>query len=189
VAPTTKRAAAEVIGAAGGRYVDAAIMSPVKPAALAAPLLLSGAHARDAEHQMRALGFSAIRCVGAEIGRASRIKMIRSVLIKGIEALTAECLVAAESGGVVDEVLASLGGTWPQKANYNLERMLSHGGRRAAELEEVALTLRDMGIDPAMTQGAIQWQRQLGALGVDPAPASLAAKLSMINTLCEADAA
>lgn len=181
VSPGTKRAAAALIEEAGGVYVDVAIMSPVMPAALAAPLLLSGDEAPAAEHHLRGLGFSATRCVGSAIGRASRIKMTRSVLIKGIEALTAECLTAAEAGGVLEEVLASLGGGWPQKGNYNLERMLVHGARRAAELEEVAQTLQEMGIEPQMTQGAIAWQRKLGALGLNPPPASLTAKLSAIE--------
>ncbi len=189
VSPATKRAAAALIEAAGGRYVDVAIMSPVKPAALAAPLLLSGACAQEAETQLRAAGFSAIRRVGVDIGRASRIKMIRSVMIKGIEALTAECLIAAEAGGVVEEVVSSFGDAWPQQANYNLERMLVHGQRRAAELQEVAGALQELGVQPRMTEGASHWQQQLGQLGMNPAPATLTAKLGAIAVLSRADAA
>ena len=45
--------------------------------------------------------------VAPDTGAAAAIKMIRSVLIKGIEALTFECFVAAARAGVLDEVTAS----------------------------------------------------------------------------------
>ena len=81
-----------------------------------------------------------------EVGAAAAIKMIRSVMIKGIEALTAECFLAAQRAGIVDEVAASLKNNYPaldwnKVIDYNLERMASHGIRRAAEMEQVAVTL------------------------------------------------
>ena len=181
VAPATKHAAAAAIEARGGRYVDAAIMSPVKPAALGVPILVSGPASDAAEAALRTLGFSSVRAVGAEIGRASLIKMVRSVMIKGIEAVTAECLLAAQAGGVVDEVLASLGEPLSRQADYNFERVLVHGIRRAAEMQEVAQTLRDLGVKPRMTQGAVAWQRELGGLGINPAPAALSEKLASVQ--------
>lgn len=187
VAPATKRAAAAAIEAQGGSYVDAAIMSPVKPAALAAPVLLSGAAADSAEDALLGLGFTSVRTVGAEVGRASLIKMVRSVMIKGVEAVTAECLLAAQAGGVVEEVIASLGETWKQQANYNLERVLVHGLRRAAEMQEVEQTLRDLGVEPRMTQGAGAWQGALGAFQISPAPISLTEKLAAIGAAQEAE--
>ncbi|MBC7312161.1 MAG: NAD(P)-dependent oxidoreductase, partial [Rhizobium sp.] len=44
-APQTKQAAAEIVEAAGGRYVDVAVMAPVYPKRHEVPLLLSGPHA------------------------------------------------------------------------------------------------------------------------------------------------
>jgi len=166
VAPETKREAAAVIEAAGGRYVDVAVLSPVDPARLAAPLLLAGAAAEDAEALLRAAGFTNVRCVGAEVGRASAIKMIRSVMVKGIEALTAEMMLAAEAAGVTGEVLASLDASekarpWAEKAEYNIERMITHGLRRAAEMEESAKTLRSLGVAPVMTEGTVTRQREM----------------------------
>jgi 3-hydroxyisobutyrate dehydrogenase-like beta-hydroxyacid dehydrogenase len=111
VAPGTKQAAAQAIEAAGGRYVDVAVMSPVNPAGLATPLLVSGPHADEGAIGLTTLGFTNVRIVGDEIGRASTIKMLRSVMYKGMEALTAECLIACEKAGVTDEVLAVSGMT------------------------------------------------------------------------------
>jgi len=163
VAPETKRTAAATIEAAGGHYIDVAIMAPVEPARLAVPLLLSGPQAEDGENILRQLGFTGIRRLTGDVGRASSVKMIRSVMIKGIEALTAEMMLAADAAGVTDDVLASLGGDWTTKAAYNLERMTTHGLRRAAEMEEAAKTLTALGIDPVMTRGTVIRQREMAA--------------------------
>ena len=158
VAPDTKRAAAAAIGTF---YTDVAVMAPVEPARMAVPLLLAGPHSEDAAIALRQGGFSNVRCVGPDIGRAASIKLIRSVMIKGIEALTVEMMAAADAAGVRDEVLASLDGDWSTRAAYNLERMATHGARRAAEMEEAARTLAALGVDPVMTQGTIVRQRAM----------------------------
>jgi len=170
VAPETKRAAARAVEAAGGRYVDLAVLAPVHPGHMVVPLLLAGAAADDAEAALRRLGFTNTRVVGSEIGRASAIKMIRSVMVKGIEALTDEMMAAAEAAGVTGEVLASLDASekalpWAQKAAYNLERMHTHGARRAAEMEESAKTLLALGVAPVMTRGTVYRQRQAAGKG------------------------
>ncbi|MDE1914818.1 MAG: NAD(P)-dependent oxidoreductase [Sphingomonadales bacterium] len=166
VAPGTKREAAAVIEAAGGIYVDMAILAPVNPARLKVPLLLAGVAASRAQGLLAAAGFTNIRVVGDEVGRASAIKMIRSVMVKGVEALTAEMMLGAQQAGVVDEVLASLDASdkpapWGEKAAYNIERMVTHGARRAAEMEESVRTLEGLGIEPLMTRGTVARQRDM----------------------------
>lgn len=172
VAPETKLEAAAEIEKHGARYIDAAILAPVHPAHLKVPVLLAGAYAENAQDALRSIGFSNVRTVGTEVGRASAIKLIRSVMVKGVEALTHEMMSAAQSAGVVEEVLASLDAsekseTWFAKSAYNLERMATHGVRRAAEMEEAARALRSLGIEPVMTQGTARLQRQ----AAQPAPA------------------
>lgn len=182
VSPGRKRSNAAAIEAAGGRYVDVAVMAPVQPAALNVPLLISGPHADAAAEMLRDIGFAKIQICGAAIGAASATKMVRSVMIKGIEALTAEMILAADAAGVTEGVLASLGGDWATKADYNLDRMLAHGTRRAAEMEEVALTLHELGIDPLMTEGTIIRQRAMGAmLQGAPMPEGLDEKLDLVK--------
>jgi 3-hydroxyisobutyrate dehydrogenase-like beta-hydroxyacid dehydrogenase len=164
VAPETKREACAVIEAAGGRYVDVAVMAPVDQG-LAVPLLIAGPHALAAQPLLDALGFSNVRVAGDEVGRASAIKMIRSVMVKGLEALSAECAAAAEAAGVLDEVTASLDASekplkWSERIAYNRERMETHGLRRAAEMEESAKTLQGLGVEPVMTRGTAELQRR-----------------------------
>jgi 3-hydroxyisobutyrate dehydrogenase-like beta-hydroxyacid dehydrogenase len=185
VAPSTKRAAAAAVRAAGGRYADVAVMSPVRPALADVPLLLSGAEAPAAEAALRGAAFRKVRIVEGDIGAASSIKMIRSVMIKGIEALTAECLLSAVAAGVETEVIASLNGSdpgadWEGRGDYNLDRMLVHGVRRAAEMEEVVKTIDDLGVGGVMSRSTVQRQRQIGELGAATPPDGFAAKAALI---------
>lgn len=185
VAPETKRAAARAIKAAGACYVDVAVMSPVQPAALSAPLLVSGEKAEAAAQRLTTLGFTKVRVAGTEIGRASSIKMIRSVMVKGIEALTAECVLAASEAGVLDEVVSSLNVSWPGadwggRADYNLDRMMIHGTRRSAEMEEVVRTLDDLGVGSDMSRATVVRQARIGALGLKLPPDGLLNKIASV---------
>ena len=166
VAPDTKREAAKHINAADGHYVDVAILAPVDPAGMEVPLLVSGNAAHDAVAMLTEIGYTNAKVVGDDIGRASAIKMVRSVMVKGIEALTAEMMLAAEAAGVTEEVLTSLDASekpvsWRQRAAYNRERMETHGIRRAAEMIESAKTLEALGVEPVMTRGTVQRQREM----------------------------
>lgn len=182
VSPTTKQAAADIMAGQNVHYVDVAIMAPVNPKRLDVPLLISGEKSDDAERALSEIGFRNIRIVGDQIGQASSIKMLRSVMVKGMEALTAECAMAANKAGVLDEVFSSLGEAWLDKTNYNLDRMMVHGERRAAEMEEVVTTLKSFGVEPLMSTGTVKRQRELGQLGIKSPSDSLVSKLDALTT-------
>ena len=170
VSPGRKQETAKVLGDRA-RYVDVAVMAPIHPARHQTALLLAGPHAEAIEPILRDLTMKAT-VAGNEIGAAAAIKMVRSVMIKGMEALTMECFVAAARAGVVDQVMASLAKSypldWAKVIEYNLERMASHGVRRAAEMEEVADTLRELGVEPLMATATVKRQREMGQLGKQP---------------------
>jgi 3-hydroxyisobutyrate dehydrogenase-like beta-hydroxyacid dehydrogenase len=168
VSPGRKQETAKLLGAAA-RYVDVAVLAPIHPARHRTPMLLAGPHAQAVAPLLAALDMRAT-IAGAVIGAAAAIKMVRSVMIKGIEALTLECFLAAARAGVVDEVAASMknnypGLDWAKMVPYNLERMTSHGERRAAEMEESADTLRELGVEPVMTMATVKRQRDMGQIG------------------------
>ena len=185
VSPGTKRWAAEAVEAVGAHYLDVAVMAPVDKK-LAVPLLVAGPKADAARAALLSLGFTNIRVVGAEIGRASAIKMCRSVMVKGVEALTAEMALAANAAGVLDEVLASLDASekaqsWGERADYNIDRMLIHGQRRAEEMNEVCHWLSSLGLIPMMSGVTAYRQEKLGELRLTPTPTTLSAKLDAIR--------
>src|SRR5262245_29612813 len=162
VSPGRKKEAADVLGRAA-RYVDVAILAPIHPKRHQTPLLIAGPHA----HTVMPLLIDELDMRGAiasdEIGAATALKRIRGVWFKVIAALTAECFAAAQRAGIVEEVAISLKNNYPtldwQKAvDYNLERMASHGIRRAEEMEQVAATLRELGVAPLMTEAIVARQ-------------------------------
>jgi len=169
VSPGRKKETARLLDGTA-RYVDVAILAPIHPKRHRTPLLLAGPHAQAVlpllvdELEMQGV------IASDEVGAAAALKMIRSVMIKGIEALTAECFLAAQRAGITDEVAASLNNNyptldWPKVIAYNLERMASHGIRRADEMEQVAVTLSELGIAPLMTQATVARQREMGEFG------------------------
>ena len=156
VAPATRRAAAEVIEAAGGRYIEAAVMSPIGSKRIASPMLIGGPQAGSFELLARALGFTGVQVFDMHVGRASAAKMCRSVMIKGLEALLTEGLLAARHHGVEATVLDSLrdllpGADWRSIANYMIGRSQQHGRRRAQEMREAAAAVSEAGVEPLMS--------------------------------------
>jgi len=153
--PATKRGNRDAVEASGAQYVEAAVMAPVPPQRLKVPMLLGGRSAATLAPVLNALGMRTT-AISEEIGIASAVKMCRSIVIKGLEALTLECVLAARRFGAEDQVFASLEGTFPgmgwQKGlpDYLVSRIAEHGRRRAAEMREVSRTLEDVGLEPTM---------------------------------------
>ncbi len=161
--PARKRAAARVIEEAGGRYVEAAVMAPITPARLGAPMLLGGPHATAFATFARPLGFSGLEPYADDIGPAAATKLCRSVVIKGVEALLTESMLAARAWGVQDRVLDSLANLlpsddWEALAAYMISRSLVHGTRRAEEMREAAATVADTGVEPLMSDATARRQ-------------------------------
>ena len=169
-APQTKVRTAEKVDAAGGRYVDVAVMAPVHPRLHRTPLLISGPHAEAAAPALAALAMSAGIQAGP-VGAASAVKMIRSIMMKGLEALVCECVLAGRKAGVIETVLDSLDDTypgfdWKTRSAYMLERVTTHGLRRAAEMREVALTVELLGLEGSMSRATVGWQQRIGDLAL-----------------------
>jgi 3-hydroxyisobutyrate dehydrogenase-like beta-hydroxyacid dehydrogenase len=160
--PAAKQAAAAWIDAAGGRFVEAAIMSPITPARLASPLLLGGAHAASFLPLAAQLGFTGAKLFSDKLGAASAAKMCRSVVVKGLEALMLESLLTARKFGVEQAVLDSLqstsADTWRTQGRYMISRALVHGRRRAEEMREAARTVAEAGLAPRMSDACVEWQ-------------------------------
>lgn len=163
VSPETKRSEARRVEKGKGYFVEAAVMAPISPQRLKVPMLLGGTHAADLAERLRTMGMNAT-AVSDRIGVASAVKMCRSVLIKGLEALAIEGLFAARRYGAEDAVLASLDATYPSMGwkadlpDYLVSRVAEHGRRRAAEMREASLALVDVGIDPILSERTAERQ-------------------------------
>lgn len=160
VSPATKTVCARIVDDAGGRYVEAAVMTPINPKGIGSPMLLGGAHAAAFLERAAPLGFNA-KVFSTTLGQAAAVKMCRSVIIKGVEALLTESMLAARRYGVEKPVLDSLSdllpaGDWEKIARYFISRSLEHGVRRAEEMREAAKTVAEAGVEPLMASATAE---------------------------------
>jgi 3-hydroxyisobutyrate dehydrogenase-like beta-hydroxyacid dehydrogenase len=163
VSPALKQDIEKEISESGASFVEAAVMAPVGPYGHKVPMLLGGAGADAFAATMRPFGMRLEVLAGAKVGSAAAVKMCRSIVVKGLEALLFECVMAATKFEADDLVFASLKETWPgidwkKLADYTSGRVVVHGERRAREMEEVAETLRAIGVDPIMAEATARRQ-------------------------------
>lgn len=193
ISPDAKKRVGEALARGGanggeGAFVEGAVMARVPPYRHKVPVLLAGKAAGRAAELMNAAGM-AIEVVGEEIGQACAVKMIRSIIVKGVEALLLESLTAAEKAGVRERILDSISETfpgidWRETATYYIGRTQQHGARRVTEMREAAATLESFGLEPvlstaiARTIGAAHDRLKRAGLPPDPAYPELLAVLA-----------
>jgi 3-hydroxyisobutyrate dehydrogenase-like beta-hydroxyacid dehydrogenase len=170
VSPRTKQTVEERISRSGARFVEIAVMGPIPPLLQKTPMLLGGSAAPAFKEMFEPFGMRLEVVSTDQIGRAAAVKMFRSVIYKGLEALIFECVLGASRYGAEPRVFASLaenfpGVDWKKLADYMVGRVIVHGERRAREMEEVARTLEELGIEPIMsaaTARRMDWAADLG---------------------------
>lgn len=164
--PATKKRSASAVEKSGASYVEGAVMAPVLKLGVRVPILAGGPAAEATAARLNALGMN-LTPAASEHGCASAIKLCRSIMIKGIEALIVDCARASRHWGVERDVFASLAETfpsidWPQLAEDMAGRVAKHGIRRAAEMQEAADMLAEIGLEPSLAR-AIAGAQQRGA--------------------------
>jgi 3-hydroxyisobutyrate dehydrogenase-like beta-hydroxyacid dehydrogenase len=162
VSPALKQEIDGIIRSRNCVFVEAAVMAPVPPYGHRVPMLLGGNGAAIFAEIMSPFGMRLVILEG-RVGTAAAVKMCRSIVVKGLEALMFECVLGASRFNAEDRVFASLnesfpGIDWKKLADYMIGRVVIHGERRAHEMEEVAETLRAIGIDPIMAEATARRQ-------------------------------
>jgi 3-hydroxyisobutyrate dehydrogenase-like beta-hydroxyacid dehydrogenase len=193
VSPALKQQIAHVVDASAARFVEAAVMAPVLPYGHRVPMLLGGEAAQALADTMTPFGMRLEVLPSAAIGSAAAVKMCRSIVVKGLEALMVECVLAASEFDADELVFASLnesfpGIDWKKLADYMTGRVVVHGSRRAREMEEVAATLRAIGIDPIMAEATARRQDWVARLDLSArfgpeGPASYREMIEALRTL------
>jgi 3-hydroxyisobutyrate dehydrogenase-like beta-hydroxyacid dehydrogenase len=180
VSPSLKRSIASRIDSTGARFVEAAIMAAVPPHGHLVPMLIGGPHAQAFVDFMAPYGMR-LEIISDTVGAAAAVKMCRSIIVKGLEALVFECVLGADKYGATERVFASLDESfpgigpgfgsafrWSRLADYMVGRVVEHGARRAREMEEVAEALREACVEPIMAEAAARrqdWAARLNLLG------------------------
>ena len=194
VSPVTRQSVADLVQHSRGRYVEAAVMSPIHPDGVASPMLAGGPHARAFIPVAHSLGFSRMTFCSDRTGLASATKMCRSVVVKGMESLLIEALLAARRYGVDEAVIASLDNLfkhrqWAEQGRYMISRSLMHGVRRSEEMREVARTIGEAGIDGWMSEACARSQERAAQLAPAADTQELGAMLDALLAILQPDAA
>ena len=169
VSPDTKLEIARTLNESPATFVEAAVMAAVSPQRLKVPMLLGGADAATAAERLQAIDMN-VQPISDRIGVASAIKMCRSIIIKGLEAITVESMFTARRYGAEKQVLESLAATYPDMGwngalpDYLISRVAEHGKRRAAEMREAAQAVADAGLKPFTALATAQRQDWLAQL-------------------------
>lgn len=158
----TRKTAQEIAGLMAEksvRYVDVAVFGSFHAVGYRTPLLISGESTDRIVPWMRQLGF-VVQVLNDRAGDASAVKMLRSIMVKGMEALAIECLVAAREQDLLEEVLNCFGdidqATFRGMLDILVTTHVPHAKRRMEEVQKVNKNLIETGIEPLMSAATLR---------------------------------
>ena len=169
---SVKNRIADVIEPSKADFIEGAILSAVGETGPKASILVCGGKAEAVSSMMNHLGLINLKYFSPKIGEASQVKMLRSVFSKGIECLLLEMLMAGRQAGVAEYL-------WKDIVDFmtknSFERVAENWirthpvafERRYHEMVQVVETLKEMGVEPLMTEGAKDFFKRSCALGLE----------------------
>lgn len=160
--PQNKEAVAAVIDPSGALFVDAAIMSPIRPKGLRAPIYAAGSGAQAFYDLMSPLGMS-ITVLDGPAGSAATHKLIRSIAYKGIAAVVLECVAAGEKLGMEEYARQQVASILRDEAmvDHFITGSHKHAKRRMHEMEAVVELLEDAEVSAFTSQASVERLREL----------------------------
>lgn len=161
--------AAALVGDAA-RFVDASVMGPVDLMGLKVPFVASGPHAAEFRDRLTPHGM-VINVVGKGPGDASAMKLIRSVLMKGLAMLLLDTMEAAHRRNILDAVIEDSSVTFNEIPFQKIiKRYVGgtavHCERRVHEMKECLELLHDMGSTDRSTKATISMLREMVKMGM-----------------------
>jgi 3-hydroxyisobutyrate dehydrogenase-like beta-hydroxyacid dehydrogenase len=165
-------------------YIDVAIMGAVSLHGAETPLLASGPGAPAFADAMNACGFAVDVLPRSQAGDACKMKLLRSVFAKGLDAVVIETMLAAEALGLREELIEQLKDYDRSPLRDHIAMYLRthpvHASRRLFEMEQVERELRKLGLLTFTTRAAIERYRRSAAFSQStPVPSKLDAPSSL----------
>jgi 3-hydroxyisobutyrate dehydrogenase len=159
-APGDKRSAFDLAAGHHIRYVDAVILGAIALTAAATPLLAAGLTGQEAMRDFARLGAPVRVLPHARAGDAAALKLLRTILTKGLEALAVECLVAAEKQGIRSELYDAMSDVDAAGFTSFLDMLvcthIQHSGRRLHEVRRAEAQLTSLGLPASMLSASQQ---------------------------------
>ena len=170
VSAKTKIRMNELIENRRGVFIEAVILGSIAAYGYKSPILVCGKKAQEFAAFFKQLGFD-IKYLSEDIGKASNIKMLRSVFAKGVESLLIEMMMGAKRGDVLEPVMADIVAFMDKKsfqdiANAWVTTSVFHAKRRAEEMEHVIETLNELKVRPVMTTATRDMLKCISDLGL-----------------------
>lgn len=159
--PLVKSKSEKIIVSNGGIYVDASIMGTVATEQQQVPLLIAGEQSVKVQALLNSLGFNC-QAINHPNGGAASIKLLRSIFMKGLEALILETMITAKNYGVSDEVMQSISKTinnndFTTFANALITTHVIHKNRRYKEVLDSCNLIKEAELSPFVTEGVISF--------------------------------
>lgn len=157
--PGEKFEVADAITGTGALLADCALLGPLTGKNLTVPQAVSGPGAKQWCHYVSTFKGTDVSFISEREGDASAIKLVRTIFIKGFNALMLEMLQAADYYNVTEEVIESISKSLDGKTfRENMQRLIPgiavHADRRVHEIEGTIEMLDTAGIDYTMSQAS-----------------------------------
>ncbi len=166
--PAVKKEIEELFAARGIKFADGAMLGPLPNYSHTVPILASGRGAAEWAELMTPWGMK-IELTEGPAGTASSIKLVRSVFMKGLEALLVEAFLFARKSGAEELVLNSISETLKGPFQNTAQRMIAadlvHAERRSHEVEESIELMKDLGVEPIMAEAIVKRLKKSASLG------------------------
>jgi 3-hydroxyisobutyrate dehydrogenase-like beta-hydroxyacid dehydrogenase len=166
--PEIKLHVAELAADFGVLMADAAVLAPVSRAGHRTPLLASGSGAPELADRLAPFGVP-IEVLDGPAGEAARLRLLRSVFMKGLATLVIEGLGAARATGAEDWLKAQIAGELGPDGAALIDRLVegthAHAERRVHEVRAALAEIDAAGRPADMTRATLAWLERLAAEG------------------------
>ena len=165
--PEDMKSVAAMVKDGGAHFVDGAMMGALPVHGHKVLIYVAGKQAQKAARRLNAIGMN-VKVVGSEPGQASAVKLILSVATKGFGSILIEMLQASHYFDVNEPVLEALELFYtkglPAYIDRNVGSSAIYAGRRVVEMEASARLLKQIGVDPIMTDATVARLKWLDSL-------------------------
>jgi len=153
-APADKQTAFHLAAEHHIQYVDAVILGAIALTGAATPLLAAGSAGDEAMRDFADLGAPIRVLPQARPGDAAALKLLRTILTNGLEALAVECLVAAEKQGIRAELYEAMSDVdaagFASFLDMLVRTHIQHSERRWHEVRRAEAQLTSLGLPATM---------------------------------------
>lgn len=158
--PDVKQRVAALANDRGLAMADVAVLAPVVRDGHRTPLLASGPGARQLAARLEPYEVP-VDVLDGDAGDAARLRLLRSVFMKGLAALVLEGTGAARSIGAEEwlraQIAAELGPDGANLVDRLIEGTRRHAARREHEVRAALESLNETGQPADMTRATLAW--------------------------------